>query len=271
MNLDELPDLQDHPSAFYVRVSDTAYQPTINVQGAWNAHEQHMAPVSGLIAHAITRHEPRPEMQLARVTFEILGMIPALPTTVEVTTVRPGRTIELVEAVASVAGRPVVRASAWRLSRQDTSAVAGGLPEAMGGPEGWETWSPSSMWAGGYIRSIEYVGSPTRERGRGQAWIRTHLTTVADEEVSPVADYIGLVDTANGMNTLVDPSAWMFPNIDVSVHLYREPVGGPDRWIGFDTGVTFGTEGVGLTSTTLHDEHGPVGRCEQILTVRRMP
>ncbi|MBP9920186.1 MAG: thioesterase family protein, partial [Dermatophilaceae bacterium] len=115
-----------------------------------------MAPVSGLIAHAITRHEPRPEMQLARVTYEILGMIPALPTTVEVRTVRPGRTIELVEAVASVADRPVIRASAWRLSRQDTSEVAGGLPERLGGPEGWQTWQPSQMWAGGYIRAIEF-------------------------------------------------------------------------------------------------------------------
>ncbi|MBP8882196.1 MAG: thioesterase family protein, partial [Dermatophilaceae bacterium] len=90
------------------------------------------------------------------------------------------------------------------------------------------------------------------------------------EEVSPVANYIGLVDTANGMNTRVDPTDWMFPNIDVSLHFYREPVGGPGHWVGFDTAVTFGTDGVGLTSTTLHDAHGPAGQCEQILTVRKM-
>jgi hypothetical protein len=34
--------------------------------------------------------------------------------------------------------------------------------------------------------------------------------------------------------------------------------------------VTIGANGVGLTSTTLHDERGPVGRAEQILTVRPM-
>jgi hypothetical protein len=38
--------------------------------------------------------------------------------------------------------------------------------------------------------------------------------------------------------------------------------------VGFDTQVTFGREGVGLTSTTLHDESGAVGRAEQILTLR---
>ena len=73
------------------------------------------------------------------------------------------------------------------------------------------------------------------------------------------------------MNTRVDPSEWMFPNIDVSVHLYREPVGGPGQWVGFDTLVTLGEQGVGLTATTLHDAHGAVGRCEQILTVRKLP
>jgi hypothetical protein len=271
VDFDALPDLQEHPSAYYVRLSDTEFQPTLNTQGAWNPHEQHMAPVSGLVAHALTRHEPRPEMQLARVTYEILGMIPALPTSVQVRTVRPGRTIEMIEAVAIAGRREVIRATAWRLAQHDSAAVAGGFPEPMAGPEGWATWEPSQMWGGGYIRSIEFVGAPDRERGRGRAWIRTPLTVVADEEVSPVAAYLGLVDTANGMNTRVDPSEWMFPNIDVSVHLYREPVGGPGQWVGFDTLVTLGEQGVGLTATTLHDAHGAVGRCEQILTVRKLP
>ena len=106
VDFDALPDLQEHPSAYYVRLSDTEFQPTLNTQGAWNPHEQHMAPVSGLVAHALTRHEPRPEMQLARVTYEILGMIPALPTSVQVRTVRPGRTIEMIEAVAIAARSP---------------------------------------------------------------------------------------------------------------------------------------------------------------------
>ena len=38
-----------------------------------------------------------------------------------------------------------------------------------------------------------------------------------------------------------------------------------------DTSVSIGPTGVGLTTSNLHDESGPVGRCEQILTVRPMP
>jgi hypothetical protein len=268
VDFDSLPDLTPDDAAYYRRVNADTFLPTLNAQGAWNAHEQHMAPVSGLLAHCLTRHQPRPDLALARVTYEILGLIPAIPTTVQVRTVRPGRTIELLEATASAAGRPVVRATAWRLSRHDTADVAGGEPPPLLSPAECVPWAPSQLWPGGYIASIDLRHTPDKKPGTGRAWIRTDKVVVADEEVDPVAAYLALVDTANGMNVRVDPREWLFPNIDLTVHLHRDPQGGPGRWIGFDTQVIFGREGVGLTSTTLHDEAGAVGRAEQILTVR---
>jgi hypothetical protein len=56
-----------------------------------------------------------------------------------------------------------------------------------------------------------------------------------------------------------------FPNVDLTAHLVRSPEPG---WLGFDTTVTFGPTGHGLTSSVLHDEHGPVGTLAQSLTVR---
>ncbi len=256
------------PAAYYQRLDADRFQPTDQAQGAWNDHEQHMAPVSGLLAHALERHAPRPDLVMARVTYEILGLIPLAATTVQVRTLRPGRTIELLEAVASVGGRDVVRAQAWRLATQDTSAVAGGLPSAMPSPERCAPFQAAGTWPGGYIRTIEVLRGPDRREGEGQAWLRTPLQLVEGEPAAPVAGFLGLVDTANGMNVRLDPRAWAFPNIDLTVHLYRTPQGGPGRWVGFDTLVTVGAAGVGLTSTTLHDELGPVGRAEQILTVR---
>lgn len=256
------------PSAYYERLDVDRYQPTAHVQGAWNDHEQHMAPVSGLLAHALERHEPRPGLVMARVTYEILGLIPLQPTTLQVRTLRPGRTIELLEATASVGGREVVRARGWRLASQETSAVAGGLPREMPARERCSPFGASTLWTGGYIRSIEVLRGPEREPGEGQAWLRTALPLVEGEPVTPLAAFLGLVDTANGMNARLDPREWSFPNVDLSVHLYRTPQGGPGRWVGLDTLVTIGAGGVGLTSTTLHDELGPVGRAEQILTVR---
>jgi hypothetical protein len=36
------------PTAYYRRLDAERFQPTVHAQGAWNDHEQHMAPVSGL-------------------------------------------------------------------------------------------------------------------------------------------------------------------------------------------------------------------------------
>lgn len=78
------------------------------------------------------------------------------------------------------------------------------------------------------------------------------------------------MDTANGIAVRQPPTEWMFPDVDLTVHLHlhRQPRG---AWTGLDTTVTFGPSGQGLTSTVLHDVHGPVGRAQQILTVRPQP
>jgi hypothetical protein len=254
--------------AFYRRLGPGLYAPTVHVQGAWRDDEQHMAPVSGILAHEIDLHEPREGMQLARISFDILGMIPARPSRVEVRTTRPGRTIELVEATMLVDGLAVVRAHAWRLAAHDSEPVAGVELEPNPAPEAMQPWDGADTWEGGYIEGLEFRVDPERRPGRTRAWIRAEHPLVDGESCSPTADLVRLADTANGIAVRVSPREWMFPNVDLSVHLFREPVRG---WVGFDTRVTMGPTGLGLTSTTLHDERGPVGRAEQILTVRRLP
>lgn len=257
----------DSPS-YYRQIDEDTFMPTLHAQGAWQTDEQHMAPVSGLIAHCLETFNGRDDMQLSRITFEILGMIPAAPSTVECRTIRPGRTIELDEAVLSVAGRPVVRARGWRLSRQDSTAVAGGSPEPMSSPDSLPAWDGTDTWAGGYIASLEFRRDPASVPGDGRVWLRSPKTLIEDVDASELATYVGLVDTANGIATRAHPREWMFPNLDLTIHFFRTPIAG---WVGFDTDVVFGETGVGLTSSVLHDIRGPVGRAEQILTVREIP
>lgn len=54
-------------------------------------------------------------------------------------------------------------------------------------------------------------------------------------------------------------------NIDLTAHLFTQPRG---DWLGFDTTVSFGPHGVGLTSSVSHDLGGPIGTVAQVLTVR---
>ena len=257
--------MTDQPAAYYTRLDATRFLPTVHAGGAWRDDEQHFAPVAGLLTHAVERHAAGTGLLVSRLTFDILGVIGAAESDVRVETVRPGRTIQLVEATMTVAGRAVVRARAWLLSRQDTTGVAGGEPAGLPAPASMPRWHAPGTWPGGYIASLDARRSADAAPGRAQVWLSTPLDLVAGEPAGALARFVGLVDTANGVAVRQPPGEWMFPNLDLSVHLWRQPVGGT---VGLDTTVVFGPDGVGLTSSVLHDEQGPVGRAEQVLTVR---
>jgi hypothetical protein len=95
--------------------------------------------------------------------------------------------------------------------------------------------------------------------------VHTPLQLVDAEPSSDLARFIALVDTANGIAVRHSPQDWMFPNVDLTVHLHRQPTG---SWVGLDTTVIFGPAGHGMTSTVLHDILGPVGQAAQTLTLR---
>lgn len=263
-----MPTDTDDDLFYYRRTGAGVYQPTIHVQGAWNDHEQHMAPISGLITHELARHEHRDDMQIGRLSFEILGLIPLQESTIEVQTIRPGRTIELLEATLTIGGRAIIRARAWRLSVQDMSAFAAVELPAMADPADCASIDGTSEWPGGYIASLDITAAPGGRSGRRSVWIRSNCRLIDDGSADPLASYVMLIDTANGIATRVRPTELMFPNVDLTTHLLRQP---DPALVGLATDVSFGPSGLGLTSTTLHDVHGPVGRSEQCLTVRPFP
>lgn len=257
--------------SYFERIGAHRFAPTTHTGGAWATDEQHFSPLGGLIVHEMDQArapEQRSRLLMSRVSFDILGRISLEEFDIHVETIRPGRTIELVQATVTIAGRATVTARAWLLATQDTGIVAGGEPAMLPKPESLPSWPLTSVWPGGYIASLDTrpVGIP--QPGRTTAWVSTTLDLVAGEQVSALASYIALVDTANGIAVRQEPARWMFPNVDLTIHLYRQPEG---RWTGLDTSVIFGHAGQGLTTTVLHDTYGPIGYAQQILTVRRQP
>ena len=256
------------PDSYFVRVGDGRFRPTVHTGGAWTPAEQHVSPLTGLITHELERlvtARGPDDLVIARIVFEILGVAAMDDFDVSVEVVRPGRTIELLEAVVSGGGRAMVRARAWRLARHDTTAYAGGQPDPLPGPEGLASWPLTSVWPGGYIASVDMRPVSGPEPGRATAWLHTHVELVAGEAVGILPRFITLIDTANGIAVRRPPRTLMFPSIDLTVHLHRQP---ESDWVGLDTTVVFGPGGQGVTTTVLHDLAGPVGRAEQILTVR---
>jgi len=255
--------------AYFTRTGPDAYTPTEHVGGAWEVTEQHIAPALGLLVRAVEDDlDARRDdgLVLGRCSFDILGTVPMAEVTTTVRVLRPGRTIELVEARLVHGGRDAVLLRAWMTRPADTAPWAGGGLPAIPGLAELDPFDGSDTWPGGFIRSVE-IRRRELAQGRAQCWVRSHQDLVADQTTGPVAATLGLVDVANGLATREPPGALAYPNLDLTVHLFG-PTPAPRDWVGFDTTVTFGAGGVGLTSTVLHGADGPFGTVAQVLTLR---
>jgi Thioesterase-like superfamily len=153
----------------------------------------------------------------------------------------------------------------WRLSAGDTSPVRGGELDPLPPVRAGKAFNLSTVWPGGYVASLDMRALNGPNPGRTTAWIRTPLQIVDGETTTDLAHFTLLVDTSNGIAVRRPPEEWQFPNVDLMIHLFRQPEG---AWVGFDTGVTFGPVGHGLTSSDVYDEHGHIGRAAQTLLVR---
>lgn len=248
----------------------SAFRPTRHSQGVWRRDELHMAPVGGVIAAELQAHQRREDLRIARLNFEILGTLHSEEFEVNTTTLRPGRTIELVESVMISRGRPCLVGRAWRLATSDTSQVRVHHDPALPGPENAEPHRGISRWPGGYIQSLEVSVLAGHAPGHGRGWLTNPYAMVDGEPTDPLIKLVGMVDTANGVAPTLDavPGGHSFANVDLQIHLHRLPVG---EHLGLETTSNVGPDGVGLTSAVLHDIHGPFGRSAQIQTIREIP
>lgn len=254
--------------AYFIRTGSNTYVPTEHTTGAWNAAEQHIAPAVGLLAHELERDlvtRRQSDLVISRLSYDIWGTVPMGEVATSVEIIRHGRTIELLGATLTHAGRTVLTLRAWAMKKGTTHAFAGSELLPIPGPETVPSWDPTKVWPGGLIASL-LVRRREDSPGRATIWVRSAQPLLNDQEpVSRFALTVGLLDVVNGMTTRNDPATVAFPNLDLTVHFMRRPVG---DWVGFDATVSFGPDGVGVISSVLHDEHGPLGVMAQTLTVR---
>lgn len=258
--------------SFFVPEGPSSYAATEHVTGAWNVAEQHISPMNGLVVHELERWLAARGVDdgrvLTRLCIEILGVLDLGTSELRVEVVRGGRSVELLEVVVANGGRDVVRARAWRMSRSDTSSIAGGAElhgPPLPAPGECPPYDLATTWPGGYIRTLDLREAAPSRPGRTITWLTTSAQLVSGEPSSDLARLVGLVDTANGIATRVEPGEAVFPNVDLTIHCFRQPTG---SWVGLDTMQVFGADGTGLTSSVLHDLDGPFGRAEQSLFVR---
>jgi hypothetical protein len=254
------------PDSFYEQLDDELFRSTVWTTGPWGPDAQHAGPPSALLARAIERVAPD-RAHVARVTAEILRPVPLVDLRVDAEVVRPGRSVALIEARLTAGDQPVMSASAWAIrtteldlppvSLRDVAAPA--PPDAI--PDLFEARAETD-----YIAAMEwrFVEGSFFEPGPATAWLRMRMPLVDAETPTPLQRVLTAADSASGISGALDFSRWVYVNPDLTVHLHR-PLDG--EWVCLEAETIPEPSGIGLTSATLHDRRGRIGRSAQSLFV----
>jgi hypothetical protein len=240
---------------------------TEHTSGPWDVRFQHGGPPAALLARAMEAESPAWPATLARVTVEILGPIPVGELEVRSRLLRPGRSVDLVEAELVHGERAVARAQGWRIR-----AAALELPPTPGQaahevPRFPDEATPSPAgWIGGYLHAMEWRvaagawGSP----GPATVWGRMRYPLIPDEEPSGIQRVLAVADSGSGVSGVLPFERWIFINPELTVHLAAVPTG---EWICLDARTTVQPEGFGLATSRLFDRGRLVARGAQSLLV----
>ena len=102
------------------------------------------------------------------------------------------------------------------------------------------------------------------EHGAATAWSRMQVALEAGEAPTPLERLLVMADAASGLSAALPWDRWLFVNVDLGVHLEREPEG---EWLAMDARTRFGPAGAGLCTSVLSDARGRVGVTTQSLLV----
>jgi hypothetical protein len=256
--------------AFYEPLGNGRFRATTATQSPWDPGLQHGGPPSALCAAVVEGSHPRPEMRIARISLDLLGPIPLGEVTVRTRVVRPGRRIELSEAVLECGGREAVLARTWRIA---TSAQMHRLlPEGHTAPHSSvppladaiaRDFMPAHSF--GYADAIEWrFINEARESEAAQVWMRPRVPLIANEPLLGLERLLICADSANGVSSRLSFHEWLFVPPSLTVTLHRYPSG---DWIFMRAITTLSDDGIGFTESMLADERGFVGAGAQPLLI----
>jgi hypothetical protein len=255
--------------SFYRRVADDRFESTPHTRGPWDAASQHAGPPAALLGRTVEQHpQRRPDMRVARLTYDIIRPVPIGALTVAARVVRAGRSVAVIEAELTPDGGPV----AMRTNAMLIRAAPGGVPAVENGapPAGPDAGMQGEFfpvpYEVGYHTAMEYrfTAGSFLTPGPATCWMRMRVPLVDGEEPSPLVRVLVAADSGNGISGVLDWRKYLFINTELTVHLHRYPAG---EWVGLDSTTSIDADGIGTTETALFDERSRIGRAAQSLFV----
>jgi hypothetical protein len=272
-------DLPEPGALFLPDADDRTWMPTRLARGPWDAGACHGGAPAALIARELESVPAPVPARLARITVELLRPVPLVPLRVTTEVVRPGAKVGLLEATVSRAddGQVLVRARALRIrtTELDFDDHAEDAPPVP--PDEVAPASPAEMSPSGGADDAAYHNVAVEHRwvsgrfgapGPAWDWIRLRVPVVPGEVPSGWQRAMAAADFANGISAVVPwDGASLFINPDLTVHLWREPIG---EWIGMESVTRTSGSGIGASDSAIWDVDGRIGRGAQSLLLDRI-
>ena len=272
------PDALPEPGVLFVPDAGT-WTPTRLARGPWDPGACHGGAPAALIARELELLDAPVEMRLARITIELLRPVPLVPLTLTAEVVRPGAKVGLLEATLSRADdrQVLARARALRIRAVEVDFDDGVDERPPSRPEDLRPAAPREMSPTGgndyeayHNIAVEHRWAVGRfgEPGPAWDWIRLRVPVVPGESPSGWQRAMAAADFANGISAVAPfDGTSLFINPDLTVHLWREPVG---EWIGMEAVTRTSTSGIGTSDSAMWDVDGRIGRGAQSLLLDRL-
>jgi Thioesterase-like superfamily len=252
-----------HPwPPFYFTREGSAFQPNGLARNPWFADAVAGGPVSALFATIIEESGIVAEMQIARLTIDILGKVPSKLLEHRITPVREGRQMQLHRVELICEAKIVAQAHVLLVRHLETPPT---LPPCdYPPPNGIE---PSQILIGatmaGAIETRAIRGHVTTP-GRGTMWLSMSGQIVEGRPASPFAKACLFADFGNGIGSATRPDEWSFANLDIDIHFLRMPQG---EWFLLDAHTEGCGNGHALTQSLFADEEGIYAKGTQTIFV----
>ncbi len=250
-------------------------RPTPLCTGPWDPSAMHGGPPTVLCGRFLADHgDGQSTFHLARLTIELVRPVPLAPLSVEVIETRPGKRIQLLDAVVrDESGSEIVYARGMRIRRGDNGLDEQELPAApalaVAPPERSTPYVHGHPLAPGgfYMDAFEIRSADGRSfgpLGASACWFRLVAATFAGETPGPLDRVLSIADFGNGISNIVDMTTHVYINPDLTVNLHRLPEG---EWLVSDAVTHVRADGYGTATAHLYDGSGPIGVANQSLMV----
>lgn len=245
--------------------------PTELSRGPWSEHAQHGGAPGALVARCV-EHGAGPAHRIARLTMEFLRPVPLTPLVVTVAG-RLGRSAGRWQATVTSGDTVVATAQAVTTVAADAPLAIPELAREDPPPVGFTEGLPVFRIPGmpdypsfyGTAMDPRVAAGAGNEPGEGAGWFTLTCPLVAGEPTLPSSLAVAAADFGNGLSWVLPLGEFVFSNADLTVSLWRRPVG---ERVGLAARTVVDPGGTGVVTGQLFDEVGTFGSSGQTLVVR---